>query len=580
MKNTISRFFIALIAAVALSASAMCVNAAQGTAESESYADTYYARLESCRDQIEQLTDFKPDIVLVLGTGLGDYVNSLDVKLTVSYKDIEGWPVSTAPEHAGNLVFAEYNGLKLAVMQGRVHYYEGYSMDEVVLPLRVLHMLGADTAILTNAVGSLNPDFKIGDFVCVKDQITAFIPSPLIGENIDELGERFVSMTETFDKDMQDTILKAGEENGIPVHSGVYLQTTGPQYETPAEANMYRSLGADTISMSLGAEAVAASHMKMKVCAINCVSAMGAGMEEEGFSQDTVEENMENTLPNFRTLMNGLLDSLTRCQAEQTETEEPAQARPDYQAAQTGTEEPGEHALKDGTIGIISAMDNEIALLLKNMEGMQEERYAGRSYYTGELCGHQVVVVKAGIGKVRAATGAAALLDHFDLSGVIFTGIAGGVGDETQVLDVVIATDLVQHDYGQETNDGFVWTGGSWGDTGYYYCDPELIRMAYESAVKIVGEDHTFMGTIATGDQFVASEKRVNELNDEFGALACEMEGAAVASVCEEYDKPYVVIRTMSDKADGKAISTYLFMRDDAADHSCEIVMDMLNGLS
>ena len=256
----------------------------------------------------------------------------------------------------------------------------------------------------------------------------------------------------------------------------------------------------------------------------------------------------------------------------QTEPVQEAQAQPEAMTAQ-------EQQLQNGTIGIISAMDNEISLLLENIDNVQEEQFAGRTYYSGELCGHHVVIVKAGIGKVRAATGAAALLDHYDLSGVIFTGIAGGTGDETQVLDVVIATDLVQHDYGQITDDGYEWTGRNNDVGGYYYCDPILVQQAYESAKNVVGEEHTFMGTIATGDQFVASESYVNQLQKKFGALACEMEGASVASVCEEYDKPYVVIRTMSDKADGKAILTYLFMRDDAADHSCKIVMDMLTGL-
>ena len=186
----------------------------------------------------------------------------------------------------------------------------------------------------------------------------------------------------------------------------------------------------------------------------------------------------------------------------QTEPVQEAQAQPEAMTAQ-------EQQLQNGTIGIISAMDNEISLLLENIDNVQEEQFAGRTYYSGELCGHHVVIVKAGIGKVRAATGAAALLDHYDLSGVIFTGIAGGTGDETQVLDVVIATDLVQHDYGQITDDGYEWTGRNNDVGGYYYCDPILVQQAYESAKNVVGEEHTFMGTIATGDQFVASESYV-----------------------------------------------------------------------
>jgi len=285
------------------------IQASEGN-ETQSYADSYYARLESCKEQIEQITDFRPEIVVVLGTGLGSYAQSLDIKETIPYSEIEGWPVSTAPEHAGNLIFAEYNGHKLAVMQGRIHYYEGYSMDEVVLPLRVLHMLGADTAILTNAAGSLNADFRVGEFVCVNDQISSFIPSPLTGENIDELGERFVGMTDIFDKEMQEIVLKTGEENNIPVHSGVYLEVTGPQYETPAEINMYRALGADTIAMSLADEVLAASHMHMKVCAINCISNMAAGMEEEGFTEESIEGIMEESARKLRILIEGLLDSL------------------------------------------------------------------------------------------------------------------------------------------------------------------------------------------------------------------------------------------------------------------------------
>ena len=273
-------------------------------------SDAYYERLESCREQIEKMTDFKPEVVLVLGSGLGDYVDEVEVVKTIPYSDIKGWPNSTAPNHAGNLVFAKYKGINLAIMQGRVHYYEGYSMDEVVLPIRVLHMLGAETCILTNAVGAINPEYHVGDFVCVRDHISSFIPSPLIGENVEEFGDRFIGMTDAYDKEMQETVLKVGKENNIPVHSGVYLQVTGPQYETPAEIQMYRSLGADTVAMSLAAETIAARHMGMKVCGINCVSNMGAGMEEEGFSHDTVTEEVGKSAGNYKILINGLLDSL------------------------------------------------------------------------------------------------------------------------------------------------------------------------------------------------------------------------------------------------------------------------------
>ena len=293
-------------------ATAAQTDAAQADTAQTDSAQTYYERLVSCKEQIEAISDFKPEIVLVLGTGLGGYVETLDVKAKIPYKDIKGWPVSTAPEHAGNLIFAEYQGVKLAIMQGRIHHYEGYSMEEVVLPIRVLHLLGANTAILTNAVGSLNPDFKVGDFVCVKDHISSFAPSPLIGENIDELGDRFVEMTNAYDQELQDTILKIGKEKDIPVHSGVYLQVTGPQFETPTEIKMYRSLGADTIAMSVCDEVIAARHMGMKVCAINAISNMGAGIEEEGFTQEMIEDNMADNLKRFTVLMNELLSKFSK----------------------------------------------------------------------------------------------------------------------------------------------------------------------------------------------------------------------------------------------------------------------------
>lgn len=231
----------------------------------------------------------------------------------------------------------------------------------------------------------------------------------------------------------------------------------------------------------------------------------------------------------------------------------------------------------DGTVGIISAMDNEISLLLEQADIDHIDHLGSRDYYCGQLCGRNVVIVKAGIGKVRAAAGAAALLDTYDLSEVFFTGIAGGVGDETGVLDVVVASDLVQHDYGQiVNNDGFEWLDGGGGADGYYPCDPDLVSLAFDSAAAVIGPEHVFKGTIATGDQFVASEEYVKLLQDRFHAIACEMEGAAVAVVCLEYDVPFVVLRTMSDKADGLAHETYENMADLAADQSCRIIMKML----
>ena len=273
-------------------------------------AEVYYDTLEICAMQIRNLTDFKPDIVLVLGSGLGDFADKIKVEKEIPYSSIIGFPVSTAPGHEGTLIFGTYAGKKLAVMKGRVHYYEGYSMYDVVLPIRVLGLLGAKSVILTNAVGSLNPDFKTGDFVVIEDHISSFVPSPLIGENISELGERFTDMTHVYDSELQELALSIGEEKKIPVHSGIFLQVTGPQFETPSEIRMYRSFGADTIGMSTAAEAIAARHMGMKVCGISCVTNMAAGMEETELSHDLVNNNADSVAADFTQLIRTLIQKM------------------------------------------------------------------------------------------------------------------------------------------------------------------------------------------------------------------------------------------------------------------------------
>ena len=198
-------------------------------------AKAYYKTLQSCVSQIKAKTDFVPDIALVLGSGLGDYADSVKVVKEIPYSEINGFPVSTVPGHDGTLIFCEIKGKKVVIMNGRVHYYEGYSMPEVVLPLRVLHLLGAKTVILTNAVGAINEEYSVGDFVTNVDHISSFVPSPLLGENIDELGERFVDMSHIYDEDMISIVEDVAEKENITTHRGVMIQTTGPQFETPTE---------------------------------------------------------------------------------------------------------------------------------------------------------------------------------------------------------------------------------------------------------------------------------------------------------------------------------------------------------
>lgn len=195
------------------------------------------------------------------------------------------------------------------MMNGRVHYYEGYDIHEVVLPLRVIHLLGANTVILTNAVGAINADYSVGDFVTIKDYISSFVPSPLVGENLDKLGDRFVDMTNAYDEELNDIVDNVAKQNNITVHKGVMVQVAGPQYESPTEIKMYRSLGADTVGMSTVVETIAARHMGMRVCAISCVTNMAAGMQEK-ISHEEVQNSSDDSSENFKTLISGLLDKI------------------------------------------------------------------------------------------------------------------------------------------------------------------------------------------------------------------------------------------------------------------------------
>lgn len=241
------------------------------------------------------------------------------------------------------------------------------------------------------------------------------------------------------------------------------------------------------------------------------------------------------------------------------------------------TEEPTEY------IGIISAMDNEIDLLLKEAEIDRVDTVADVDYHVGRLHGQPVVITRAGIGKVCASSGVTTMLNKYPISKVIFTGIAGGVADEPQVLDEIIGTRLVEHDYGILSNDGFEWRSGDPGfgnEPGVYYdCDPQLIQLAYDAAVEVVGKKHVFKGTVATGDQFIANSEYMKKLQDDYNAYACEMEGAAVAVVCNKYKTPFVVIRALSDKADGNAHESYENFGDRAADNSSRIVMKILDAI-
>jgi len=262
-----------------------------------------YEKLMRCYESVKQRIDFKPEIALVLGSGLGDYGDSIQVVDTLDYHDIDGFPVSTVAGHKGRFIFGYVNDVPVVCMQGRVHYYEGYPMTDVVLPTRLMKLMGAKVLFLTNAAGGLNYDFAAGDFMMITDHIMNFVPSPLIGPNIDELGLRFPDMSEIYKKDLQQIIRDSAAKLGIKLQEGVYIQLTGPNFETPQEVKMCRILGADAAGMSTAAEAVAANHMGMKVCGISCISNLGCGMMDQPLSHEEVQETADRVAGQFKELV-------------------------------------------------------------------------------------------------------------------------------------------------------------------------------------------------------------------------------------------------------------------------------------
>ena len=262
-----------------------------------------YDKLLRCYDSVKDRIPFAPDVALVLGSGLGDYADHIQVEAAIDYHEIEGFPVSTVPGHKGRFVFSHIEGVPVVLMQGRVHYYEGYAMTDVVLPIRLMKLMGARILFLTNASGGVNFDFAAGDLMLIRDQISSLVPSPLIGPNLDELGPRVPDMSHIYDEDLRSLIRECAAELDIPLREGVYVQFTGPAYESPQEVRMCRSLGGDACGMSTACEAVAANHMGMKICGISCISNLACGMTDQPLSHKEVQETADRVAPRFRELV-------------------------------------------------------------------------------------------------------------------------------------------------------------------------------------------------------------------------------------------------------------------------------------
>ncbi len=272
---------------------------------------TPYEKLINCYECVKSKIDFKPEIALVLGSGLGDFAETaVDIHSSLDYSEIEGFPRSTVEGHKGRFVFGYINGVPCVVMQGRVHYYEGYPMTDVVLPARLMSMMGAKVLFLTNASGGINADFSAGDFMLIKDHISCFVPNPLIGANIDQLGTRFPDMSKIYSPDIRRIIKATADDLNIKLQEGVYLQLTGPSFESPAEIKMLRTFGADAVGMSTAVEAIAARHAGMLVCGISCISNLACGMTDNPLTHAEVQECADKAAPKFKKLISECIKNI------------------------------------------------------------------------------------------------------------------------------------------------------------------------------------------------------------------------------------------------------------------------------
>ena len=270
-----------------------------------------YDKLMTCFRCYQEKINFTPEVALVLGSGLGDFAEDIEVKAELDYHDIDGFPVSTVPGHDGRYIFGYVHGVPVVCMKGRVHYYEGYSMEDVVLPIRLMKLMGAKVLFLTNAAGGLNTDFSAGDLMLITDQISSFVPSPLIGSNMEELGTRFPDMSHIYDPDLATIIRHTALNLGQQLQEGVYIQLTGPNFESPSEVRMCQTLGADAVGMSTACEAIAANHMGMKICGISCISNLGCGLTDQPLSHKDVQTAADRTAPLFKALVSTSIKAIS-----------------------------------------------------------------------------------------------------------------------------------------------------------------------------------------------------------------------------------------------------------------------------
>lgn len=269
-----------------------------------------YEQFEKAVSFIREKIKESPEIGLILGSGLGVLADQISQPIIIPYADIPGFPISTVEGHAGQLVFGELCGKKVIAMQGRFHYYEGYSMDKVTFPVRVMKLLGAEKLVVTNAAGSVNESFKPGDLMLITDHINLMGTNPLIGANELRFGPRFPDMSEAYNKDLRNLAKQIALQQGLDLKEGIYVGNTGPTYETPAEVRMARVMGGDAVGMSTVPEVIVARHCGMRVLGISCLTNMAAGILDQPLSHDEVMETTEKIKESFLRFVKEIIENL------------------------------------------------------------------------------------------------------------------------------------------------------------------------------------------------------------------------------------------------------------------------------
>lgn len=272
--------------------------------------DKYINRINETANFIKEQIDFEPEILMILGSGLGPLADEIENPIVISYEKIPNFPVSTAIGHKGQLVMGSLEGKNVIVMQGRFHYYEGYDMQEVTFPIRVMKKLGIENMIVTNACGGMNKNLYPGALMAITDHINFMGDNPLIGKNYDELGPRFPDMSNAYNKDLIDIAKKVAMKLDIELKEGVYAAISGPYYFSRAELKMLRTIGGDTIGMSTVPETIVANHSGMKVLGISCVTDMAIAEEIESISGEEVLAVAKQTGPKFINLIRGILNEV------------------------------------------------------------------------------------------------------------------------------------------------------------------------------------------------------------------------------------------------------------------------------